>query len=117
MQTTSETLRAAKALIDTPEKWTQGAYARDEEGLTVFVGDEAAVCFCSIGALARTERLHNVPDPHELGRRATIRALRPSHDPILAAGLIADFNDTHSHSEVMAMWDRAIKRAAEEELQ
>lgn len=46
-------LRAAKALIDTPEKWTQRVYARDSMGFTCESENSAAVCFCSLGALFR----------------------------------------------------------------
>ena len=102
---TSEILIAAKALIDEPGKWTQGATARCQEGWLVYYSGDEAVCFCSLGALFRTLNRESVEDwetPEEL--------LKESCDQPI--GL---FNDTHSHPEVMQMWDRAIELAKAEE--
>ena len=41
--TTVEVLRAARALIDTPEKWTQYTYARDVNGADCDERDDEAV--------------------------------------------------------------------------
>lgn len=55
-------LRAAAELLERPGAWTQGAYSRDEGGRDelagVFAGGRCsptgrAVCFCTIGALAK----------------------------------------------------------------
>lgn len=117
---TSEILTKARALIDTPEKWTQGAYARlinsdlqsvDGQFPEVDWSNEMAACFCSLGAIFRT-----VTDCPDLDTHATpaIMALgAQTEDPFgkQAAGsrqAVAAFNDSHTHQEVMAMFDRAI---------
>lgn len=108
---TSELLIQAKSLIDSPEKWTQQVYARDKDGRTVLVDSEEAVCFCSLGSLRKMgvsdELYHNA---------VTIlnTTARQISDWRMAA---VDFNDAHSHKEVMALWDRAIEAAKQEEQQ
>jgi hypothetical protein len=38
-------------LLDTPDKWTQGVYAKDSYGSEVDFNSEAAVCWCLQGAI------------------------------------------------------------------
>ena len=93
-------LIAAKALIDTPEKWMKGGF-----------WDEKRTCFCVAGALRETET--------KLGEfrrdmwRLVIEAL-----PEWAAGYIPDFNDAPetTHADVMALFDRAIAAAPDDEV-
>ena len=49
MKTASELLTHARALI--AKGWTQGTYARDEEGNKVSRDDGKAITFCTYGAL------------------------------------------------------------------
>lgn len=101
--TPSQILRKAKALIDTPEKWTQGAFARDAKGRGVETHDVKAVCFCSAGALGKVN--HDGPnEPYEYLTRS------------FGGGLVV-FNDTHTHAEVMAKWDEAIALAEADEVE
>lgn len=51
----ADNLRAAQALIDTPDKWTQGYYARDKDGAPVEATSRDAVCFCMLGACTRAK--------------------------------------------------------------
>lgn len=46
-------LRAVRALIDTPEKWTQAAAARDASGTVVAACDPRACQWCLVGATVR----------------------------------------------------------------
>ena len=103
MNQLAQDLRAAKALIDTPEKWTKRVFARDSSGFGTPYDGGQAVCFCSAGAIFRTVG----DDPTR--ERAAMNALaiamggdRPS---------IAAFNDTSEHAEVMAAFDKAIAAA------
>lgn len=93
-------LIAAKALIDTPEKWIQGNAAEDAKGNQISPHDVAAVRFCSVGALG------HVFSDDEYGD--AVDYLK-SH--LGGYGFVAEFNDTHTHAEVMAAWDRAIEAA------
>lgn len=99
----SEILRKAKALIDTPEKWTQGFFALDINGKPVSENEFYACKFCSVGAILRTERVltNRIPAYDYLGKTM--------------GTYIDKFNDTHTHAEVMAKWDEAIALAEADE--
>jgi hypothetical protein len=102
--TTVELLREARALIDTPEKWTQGAFARDGKGDRVDELDKRACRFCASGA---TSRVTGIKSP----------AITPAYKAIqraMGVGVfeVSVFNDQHTHAEVLAAFDKAI--AAEE---
>lgn len=104
MPATAEMLRAARALIDTPEKWTQRQFAKDAAGHTIDFVNPDAVCFCACGAL---RRLHGINGRVE---RVLADAMSsPSGE--VAAVRIVNFNDTHTHAEVLAAFDRAIEEA------
>lgn len=40
-----------RELLDSPEKWTKGAIARDSKGNLVSYNSPNAVCFCLLGAI------------------------------------------------------------------
>ena len=108
MNSVKETLIAARKLIEKPENWAQGAYARDAKGVDLSSkgakkGNEA-VSFCMYGALMR------VNGPFEL-RAAEL--LRDAADVLFNARAITWTNDQHSHEEVLRWIDTAIERAGE----
>ena len=91
-----ETLKAARQLISDPAKWTQGWFARNALGELVDVDSSSAVCFCSIGALCRVESAAYSEAKRTLERN-------------ISDGLsLGWFNDTHTHAEVLALFDAAI---------
>lgn len=94
---TLEILKAGRELISDPARWTQHTAARDEGGDWVSERSESAVCWCSIGALWK------VADWASEECSTAMSALEPDGPDSLLA-----FNDTHTHAEVLAMWDRAI---------
>lgn len=94
---TKEILIAARALIDTPEKHTQGVSARNAVGNPVDPKEKQAVCFCPLGAIDRV-----CYNNHDYFKAYTI--LRG------VVGMVSKFNDTHTHAEVLAMFDEAISR-------
>lgn len=57
----------AHELIDKPEKWCQGTFARDKNGLPVSLWRSDAVAFCARGALLRAYWR----DSHRLGAART----------------------------------------------
>lgn len=84
-------LKAAKALIDTPEKWVKGTYEKDG-------------CRCLLGAL--------IDSTHDFGSYgAAQRAVKAEIDDVQLE--IAGFNDLPSttHSDVMRVLDGAIAAA------
>lgn len=102
-------LEQAKALIDTPEKWTKGALARDAGGQPVAYFAPDARCFCTAGALQKA--CNNDESNSRLiqaGRRAIYKAMA-ERDKLDVS--IERFNDHTftTHAEVMAVFDLAIE--------
>lgn len=96
--TLRDDLIAAKALIDTPEKWGKGAYI-PREG-----------CYCALGAVAKVAD----HDPEAAWSDDRVKGLWDA----LAAALpgsrdVPTFNDrpTTTHADIMALFDRAIASA------
>jgi hypothetical protein len=96
-----ETLKAARQLITDPAKWTQGDFARDAKGYGVFSEDRDAVCFCALGAIYSFNSNGPVPclDAYTALREFCFRKFSCE---------VSDFNDTHTHAEVLALFDAAI---------
>jgi hypothetical protein len=97
--TTLEILRAARAKIANPENWTQEAYARDSEGIPCDCLAPGAQKWCLFGAFKAVAPLTPEVQQHETTRLLTAAA----HTPFLAK-----FNDSHTHAEVLAIFDVAI---------
>lgn len=97
----SETLIRAKAVIKDPKNWTQGTFARNSLGEAAGAISSSAVCFCSLGALKRIEWSSSFHLQLRLNEAA--------------CGSIVDYNDTHTHEQVMEVWDKAIAKAIADE--
>lgn len=93
-----ETLKAARQLISDPAKWTQGELARDADGKQVPPLDDNATCWCSIGALRKAAGFGDI-------YKGPFGAL---YFKVPTKGSVSDFNDTHTHAEVLALFDAAI---------
>lgn len=102
--TPAEQLRAAKALIDTPEKWTREAFARNAIGESCRPSE--ATCFCIVGALDNVD--HDNPEYDDRAEEA-LRGLLPKG----FYGSITAFNDaeTTTHADIMKLFDDAIALA------
>ena len=112
---TLDALRAARALIATPESWTKNALARDSAGNDRALRDPEACAFCAMGAvlrvladeyenhrtLAAVQIEHAVM--HALSREIQLSFLAPTNHSRVAA-----YNDGSTHAEVLALFDRAI---------
>lgn len=101
---TKEILTAARALIEKPENWCQGAYALTaNRAREVSPLDEYANCFCMIGACSRAlqQEVDLVEDEH-----AAYKALRKA-----VRKTPCEYNDSHTHAEVLKVFDRAIAAA------
>lgn len=96
---TLEVLRKARELISKPEHWTRHKYARDVRGLPAPVHDEAAFCFCALGALRKVNNKHS-----DFCRPATVLASALPE----SITSVSVFNDTRTHAEVLALFDKAI---------
>ena len=100
-------LSAAKALIDTPEKWTQGAGARNARGVSVSHASDA-VCFCSAIACKVVVGEYQFAWP-------MFETLRQAIPEGSAAYTVVKYNDhpDTTHDDVMDLFDRAIAAAEE----
>ena len=94
-----ETLNAARQIISDPAKWTQGVQARDEHGEQVPHNDPAAHSFCIMGAVNRV----NLPWKNSDALWALSKITRRDF-----AASVPEFNDTHTHAKILALFDAAI---------
>lgn len=112
-RSTRDILVAARARIDDPEKWCQGAYGIDAEGVGIdFMSIEGersiplAVRACAVGAIYVEVSGHT-----QEGSADARKALRDAS--IHLYGLPANIvNDTLGHDAVMKVYDIAIERAS-----
>lgn len=108
----SEILKAAKAVIEKPENWTQNFYAKDAEGFDVMGNDSLATCFCSLGAIQKIVNYNDHPghgtSPNEA--KSAVELLNKVTKE-LSGMLMASFNDVATHDGVMEAWDKAIAQA------
>lgn len=102
-------LEQARELLSDPAKWTQGYLARDKDGDSCPASSIDAVCFCALGAI------HKVLGLDAFGNEWTaVHEIANSAYMLLAEvvyNVPADYNDTHTHVEVMDMYDQAISVA------
>src|SRR6185369_1797313 len=101
MKQVVDNLKAARKLISKKKNWTQRAFARGKTGRVVNELGPAAVCFCAMGAVIRT----NAAD---LTYSATVLALDNAIPSECCVYDVVEFNDTRTHKEVLALFDRAI---------
>lgn len=98
---TKEVLIEARKLLEQPEHWTQGVFARNAKGRPVNMTAPDAVCFCISGAIGRAS------DKDSQRWQAALDFLCEK----IRRKNIANFNDTHTHVEVLAALDKAIAAA------
>ena len=104
-------LRAARERIATPERWTQGEYARDAYGEKMPENDfSGAYCWCSIGAI-RGDSAFNVSPEIQDAEDLLARVIGER-----TAFKLPDWNDAtdRTHAEVLAAFDAAIILATAE---
>jgi hypothetical protein len=109
MTKTAETLRAAKARIDTPAKWTQGQFARDSNDRPCSPLNPDATCFCIYGAVSRS--VVETRGFSNFDLTIVLKSALPKR--VSRADNFNDHPDT-SHTDVMAFFDRAIALAEAE---
>ena len=97
--TTAEVLKQARALISDEANWTRNSYARTASGEPIGPSDTAACKFCSIGALVKYSDWETAH-----GDMLDLLAY-------VMQAEVAEFNDTHTHAEVLAAFDAAISKA------
>ena len=95
-----EVLTKARELIADPANWTTGLYARNAQGEHTMTTSKDAVCWCSEGAVFRV-----TPENWEDAKSALQLINSVAGDDIVG------FNDSHTHAEVMEVWDKALELA------
>jgi hypothetical protein len=95
-------LRAARALIEDPKRWTKGEEARNADGDPIHPSKPEAVCWCALGATIRVGG--NRADLRTLTMACALRDAEPS-----GFGVV-DVNDRDGHAAVLALYDRAIAK-------
>lgn len=91
--------------IKKEENWCKGSFALNKDGYSIVESSMDAVKFCSIGII-RAEA-HNKGYSFEVVdavQEMLNRVLREKGIPSLV-----EYNDTHTHEEVMAVWAEANK--------
>ena len=106
---TSEVLTKARELIEKPEIWTKGEYARDESGNSCRPTGPFARCFCALGAVkaAGNYKGDNNPAAEKLTESL-------ERDRFRWVCLFNDSKDT-THADVLALFDKAIATAKNQE--
>ena len=89
-----EALKAARERIADPSSWTQGSAARDHKGVERAPDDDDATCWCAWGACWIASKHNGALE--ELGEA-------------MGTMSIGEFNDSHTHAEVLAAFDKAIE--------
>ena len=97
MNDVTDVLVKARNLISEPERWTQNHSARNAFGDWTDTLSAEAVCWCAVGAIARVA-------PDKESWNGAIAQLKIETKPLS----VGDFNDTHTHAEVLAAFDKAI---------
>lgn len=93
-----EVLEAARNLISDPEHWTIEVCARDKDYQACGSKDPRATEWCAIGAIVR----YAVDPIIKLIARKFLEDI---------VGDIGSYNDSHTHAEVIAVFDAAITAA------
>lgn len=104
--TPQEILIQARALIESPTRWTQLAYARKEDGSKCPATSALACQWCSAGAVQRIALLNGVSSAMAMGYLN-----RAAEDAIPGCDAIT-INDRGGHAVVMEVFNNAIGEAA-----
>ena len=97
-------LEKARAILALPEHWCQQSYARSSTGEKLSdVTDPTACSWCMLGAVEKIEDSFSVVRQvgHHLEQAARALGYRVNR--------IIDFNDSHTHQEVLRVFDKAIE--------
>ena len=105
MSSTKQLLIAAKKLIENPEHWTRGSMARNAEQNPCPVDSEQVTCFCMMGAIsaAHLKGSYSLLTPGQVWN-VIAREIRTDS--------IGFFNDTHTHQEVLDVFDQTISHCS-----
>jgi hypothetical protein len=99
---TREVLVEARRLIEDPSNWSQRKFACTETGRSCGIVSPRAVAWCAEGACVLAARRA------QYGELYLIDKLSEA----IGNGSVSLFNDSSSHADVLAAFDRAIEAAS-----
>jgi hypothetical protein len=110
-------LKAGRAVIENPDKWTQNAWARMPGGALIYRTSKSfaeAECYCAVGAIWKVIGSTDANDPDAVYRLGVaIDALDTTVWREMDKGggivLVNDDNLT-THELIMSIYDKTIKR-------
>lgn len=102
-----ELLKSARELLADPARWTQHCMARTESQVPVNPCTAEAACWCASGAIMRQ---HEIPEEDRIAAILALNQGVPGNFPQehCAMTRVIKYNDSASHLEVLAMFDRVI---------
>lgn len=101
-------LRETRSLLNTPDRWTKKAFARDAKGVKVSPGSYNATCWCLAGALSRIAR--DIPECTSVAETEALEYLekqikRKVFSPKTNLWL---FNDSAKYEDIINLLDSSI---------
>ncbi len=100
----AQALTDARALITPVAQWTQGELALNNDGHAVNSKDKTAICWCAAGSIRKVSNT-------DYEFTASFNFLKVYI--LTGAQYIADYNDNHTHTEILQLFDTAIAAAKE----
>lgn len=104
-------LKEARKMIESPSTWTQKAFCRGTDGYDLDPLNEYAVCWCTLGALFVAGQKYGPNHRRKAENLLNMAAAKAESDTPLNCGIvcgIVNYNDTHTHSEIMGLLDSVI---------
>ena len=98
-----EILKTARALISDPANWIQNSFATNKQGVTCPSHSREATCWCATGAIFKAE---NGKDIGGIAEGALMETLGTRHYD----RHVPQYNDSHTHAEVLQLFDVTIER-------
>lgn len=98
-------LRRARERISDPSNWAKEAYALDSYGVSVPVQSPSACAWCAVGAV--------VAEPLPLPSCDIFMLVNIAQGwggEVVAHQPLIEFNDSHTHAEVLAVFDSTIQQ-------
>lgn len=94
-------LKEARQRISKEENWTQEVAALDGNNDSVYPTESDACMWCSLGTVVACQKTHKISE--------LSFAIKELYKTIDYIG-IGKYNDTHTHKEVLEMFDKTIER-------
>jgi hypothetical protein len=99
-----QVLRRAREIISDPGRWTQGTFARDEDGNSCDPRDDFACRWCALGAVTKAAVILGADDGIGSGAVDLLYEAQP-------LATVVAINDIQGHEAILALFDRALEAA------